>query len=146
MENQPDPNPNPKSQPVDPPSPSSFQPDPAGSETPGSGGEGEVEEAEEEAECGFCLFMKGGGCKDAFVTWEKCIKEAEKSEEDIADKCFDITQKLKLCVDEHADYYAPILDAEKSMAKAVSEAEEADKSEAGDGGAPLVESEKSAAP
>ncbi|KAJ6829734.1 uncharacterized protein M6B38_356335 [Iris pallida] len=87
--------------------------------------------------------MKGGGCKDEFVAWEKCVEEAEKNEEDIAEKCFDITHKLKLCMDAHADYYAPILDAEKSMSKAVSEAD-AEDSEAGDG-APAVESEKSPA-
>ena len=27
----------------------------------------DIEEEEEEETCGFCIFMKGGGCKDAFV-------------------------------------------------------------------------------
>ncbi|CAA2952304.1 Hypothetical predicted protein [Olea europaea subsp. europaea] len=47
-----------------------------------------IEEEEEEGECGFCLFMKGGGCKDTFIEWEKCIEEGEKNKEDIVEKCF----------------------------------------------------------
>ncbi|KAA8532954.1 hypothetical protein F0562_032929 [Nyssa sinensis] len=50
--------------------------------------EGEDEE-EEEGECGFCLYMKGGGCKDNFIAWEKCIEEVEKNKEDIVEKCFE---------------------------------------------------------
>jgi hypothetical protein len=30
-------------------------------------GDGQGEEEEEEEECGFCIFMKGGGCKDSFT-------------------------------------------------------------------------------
>ncbi|XP_059648818.1 uncharacterized protein LOC132294836 [Cornus florida] len=78
--------------------------------------EGGVEgEEEEEGECGFCLFMKGGGCKDSFVAWEKCIEEAEKNKEDIVDKCFELTGKLKECMEAHPDYYGPILEAEKAV-------------------------------
>lgn len=71
-------------------------------------------EEEEEGECGFCLFMKGGGCRDSFTDWEKCIEEAEKNNEDIVDKCADITGALKKCMEAHSDYYAPILRAEKA--------------------------------
>lgn len=79
-------------------------------------GEGKEEEAdeEEEGECGFCLFMKGGGCKDSFVAWEKCIEEAEKNNEEIVEKCFQATAALKKCMEAHADYYEPILRAEKA--------------------------------
>lgn len=83
---------------------------------PVNGGEdegGEVQEEEEEGECGFCLFMKAGGCKDSFVDWEKCIEEAEKNKEDIVEKCFEVTGALKKCMEAHADYYDPILRAEK---------------------------------
>ena len=72
------------------------------------------EEEEEEGECGFCLFMKGGGCKDAFIAWEDCIKQAEEKNEDIVEKCFEVTSALKLCMEAHADYYEPILKAEKA--------------------------------
>lgn len=68
---------------------------------------------EEEEECGFCLFMKEGGCKESFISWEKCIEDAEKNKEDIVEKCFEVTGLLKQCMLAHADYYAPILEAEK---------------------------------
>lgn len=88
--------------------------------------EGEDEEGEEEeAECGFCLFMKGGGCKDAFVDWEKCIEEAEKDKEDVVEKCFQATAALKKCMEAHSDYYEPILRAERAAEEeAVRELEE----------------------
>ncbi|POO03487.1 GCK [Trema orientale] len=78
------------------------------------GGEEEEEEEEEEGECGFCLFMKGGGCRESFIAWENCIEEAEKNKEDIVEKCFQVTGALKKCMEAHADYYEPILRAEKA--------------------------------
>ncbi|XVF18674.1 hypothetical protein REPUB_Repub11eG0043000 [Reevesia pubescens] len=71
------------------------------------------EEDEEEGECGFCLFMKAGGCKESFIGWENCIKEAEENKEDIVEKCFEATSALKKCMEAHADYYEPLLRAEK---------------------------------
>lgn len=40
-----------------------------------SHGGGEEEEEEEEETCGFCIFMKGGGCKEAFEVGalEMCV-------------------------------------------------------------------------
>ncbi|KAG7970208.1 hypothetical protein I3843_07G071000 [Carya illinoinensis] len=75
----------------------------------------EGEEEGEEGECGFCLFMKAGGCKDSFIAWEQCIEEAEKTKEDIVEKCSDVTGALKKCMEAHADYYEPILRAEKMV-------------------------------
>lgn len=71
-------------------------------------------EEEEEGECGFCLFMKAGGCKENFVAWETCVDEAEKNGDDIAMKCMEVTAALKQCMEAHADYYEPILNAEKA--------------------------------
>ncbi|XP_072987045.1 uncharacterized protein [Typha latifolia] len=82
-------------------------------------GEGE----EEEEECGFCLFMKGGGCKESFIAWEKCVEEAEKTGEDVVEKCFEVTSLLKKCMDAHADYYEPILRAEQAMADSIANTE-----------------------
>ncbi|RWW51299.1 hypothetical protein BHE74_00042365 [Ensete ventricosum] len=82
----------------------------------------EEEEEEEEEECGFCLFMKGGGCKDAFVAWEKCVEDAEKRSDDIVDKCAEVTALLKKCMDAHADYYEPVLRAEQAMVEAAADA------------------------
>ncbi|KAL9680077.1 hypothetical protein QQ045_017952 [Rhodiola kirilowii] len=73
----------------------------------------EVEGEEEEGECGFCVFMKGGGCKDTFVAWEECIESAEKGKEDIAEKCYEVTSLLRKCMEAHAGYYEPVLRAEK---------------------------------
>ncbi|KAL4303122.1 hypothetical protein GQ457_10G028990 [Hibiscus cannabinus] len=71
-------------------------------------------EEEEEGECGFCLFMKAGGCKESFVAWENCVDEAEKNDDDIAAKCTEVTAALRRCMEDHADYYEPILRAEKA--------------------------------
>lgn len=66
---------------------------------------GDVEEDEEEGECGFCLFMKGGGCKELFMVWEVCVEEVEKNKEDIVIKCMEVISILKKCMDEYFDYY-----------------------------------------
>ncbi|XP_031263877.1 lisH domain-containing protein C1711.05-like [Pistacia vera] len=76
--------------------------------------EGEGAEEEEEGECGFCLFMKGGGCKESFIAWENCVEESEKNKEDVVEKCFEVTSTLRKCMEAHADYYEPILRAEKA--------------------------------
>ncbi|KAG2319901.1 hypothetical protein Bca4012_053851 [Brassica carinata] len=90
-------------------------------------GGGDAEEEEEEGECGFCLFMKGGGCKESFTAWEVCVEEAEKNKEDIVTKCMEITSTLKKCMDAHSDYYQPILAAEKAAEQQVRKELEADK-------------------
>ena len=91
------------------------------SEEDPAGGEGrEIEqEAADEEECGFCLFMKGGGCKESFIAWENCMKEAETKNEDLVEKCYKVTGRLMECMQEHADYYEPILKAEKAMKEEV---------------------------
>ncbi|XP_047313252.1 uncharacterized protein LOC124916564 [Impatiens glandulifera] len=92
----------------------------------------EEEEEEEEGECGFCLFMKGGGCKESFIAWEKCMEDAEKKNEDVVVKCFEVTGALKKCMEAHNDYYDPIIRAEKrAEEEAVNQLEkEKDKQEA----------------
>ncbi|KAI3907582.1 hypothetical protein MKW98_016226 [Papaver atlanticum] len=82
-------------------------------------GEGKEGEEEEEAECGFCLYMKGGGCKDSFIAWEKCMEEAEEKKEGVVEKCYQVTLTLKNCMEAHPDYYAPILKAEKAAEEQV---------------------------
>lgn len=72
------------------------------------------EEEEEEGECGFCLFMKAGGCKDTFVEWENCVMEGEKNNEDIVRKCFEVTAALKVCMQAHPDHYGILLDAQEA--------------------------------
>lgn len=95
--------------------------------------EEEVDE-EEEGECGFCLFMKGGGCRDAFIDWENCVKEADTNKEDVVEKCFGATSALRKCMQAHADYYEPILraekDAEEKVMKELEKEKESEGSEA----------------
>ncbi|XP_057775052.1 uncharacterized protein LOC130994031 [Salvia miltiorrhiza] len=93
-----------------------------------------MNDGDEEGECGFCLFMKGGGCKETFVEWEKCIEEAEKKEDDVVQMCFQATTFLKKCMEAHSDYYAPILQAEKSLEEeAVKQLEEEKEKLSGEG-------------
>lgn len=101
--------------------------DDGGEEKKGEANGGSEVEEEEEGECGFCLFMKGGGCKDAFVAWEKCMQEAEKRDEDIVDKCSEAAALLKKCMDAHPDYYEPILRAEQALADAAAAAAASDR-------------------
>ncbi|KAE8710197.1 EXS (ERD1/XPR1/SYG1) family protein [Hibiscus syriacus] len=87
------------------------EPDRPDDDSSNSGGK----EEEEEEECGFCLFMKSGGCKESFVAWENCVDEAEKNGDDIAAKCVEVTVALKKCMEDHPDYYEQILKAEKAV-------------------------------
>uniref|UniRef100_A0A453MGK6 GCK domain-containing protein n=4 Tax=Triticinae TaxID=1648030 RepID=A0A453MGK6_AEGTS len=77
--------------------------------------ETEPADGEEKGECGFCLYMKAGGCKEAFVSWEECVQAAEKEGSDMVERCFQATTNLKKCMDAHADYYAPVLQAERTV-------------------------------
>ncbi|GAA0149278.1 hypothetical protein LIER_36897 [Lithospermum erythrorhizon] len=74
----------------------------------------EFVEEEEEGECGFCLFMKAGGCRETFIDWEKCVDEGEKNKEDIVEKCHNVTKALKQCMEANPQHYGPILEAEKA--------------------------------
>jgi hypothetical protein len=88
-----------------------LSPDQLASEPPKAGNG----EEEEEGECGFCVYMKGGGCRDTFVDWDNCVKEAQENKEDIVGKCSQVIDLLKQCMVSHSDYYAPILVAEKHV-------------------------------
>ena len=103
--------------------------DPNSSEKVADNGDQEKDE-DEEGECGFCLFMKGGGCRDGFIAWEKCIEEAEKNKEDVVEKCFEVTGALKKCMEAHADYYEPVLKAEKAAEAEVAKELEKEAAEA----------------
>ncbi|KAK1645611.1 hypothetical protein QYE76_063416 [Lolium multiflorum] len=72
---------------------------------------------EEVGECPFCTYMKGGGCKDEFVEWEKCIEVAEAEGGDIVERCAKATTALRTCMDKFPVYYEPILSAERRMSE-----------------------------
>lgn len=97
--------------------------------------EGEGEE-EEEGECGFCLYMKAGGCKDAFTAWMDCVEASNKEGGDMVERCAETTINLKNCMEAHADYYAPVLQAEQAISAqaeaTVAAAAEAEKDKGGE--------------
>ncbi|KAG9147625.1 hypothetical protein Leryth_015700 [Lithospermum erythrorhizon] len=49
------------------------------------------------------MVMRGGGCKEQFVEFEKCMEEGEKNNEDVVEKCYSVTTAWKVCMDAHAD-------------------------------------------
>ncbi|VAI36232.1 unnamed protein product [Triticum turgidum subsp. durum] len=61
--------------------------------------------------------MKGGGCKEEFVGWEKCVEQAEAEGGYVVERCHDATAALRRCMDKFPDYYEPILRAERAMAE-----------------------------
>ena len=77
------------------------------------GGEAEQETRGEET-CGFCIFMKGGGCKEAFEAWSECVdSERDKDDSDFTETCRSATLALRECMLAHKDYYQPLLDEEE---------------------------------
>ena len=57
----------------------------AAEETPPANNDAEGTDTEEKPECGFCVFMKAGGCSEAFEAWSRCVdsaREAEKKDEE----------------------------------------------------------------
>jgi hypothetical protein len=84
--------------------------------------------------------MKGGGCKEEFVAWEKCVEEAEAETVgvDVVERCQDVTAALRKCMDAHAEYYEPILRAERAMAADL-EAFQAQEAASSDSPAPASE-------
>ncbi|GJN10247.1 hypothetical protein PR202_ga28325 [Eleusine coracana subsp. coracana] len=91
-----------------------------------------AKEEEEEGECGFCLFMKAGGCQDAFTAWMDCVEASEKEGGDMVERCAQTTIDLKNCMEAHADYYAPVLHAEQAVSDRAAAAAEAEKDKAGE--------------
>ena len=70
-------------------------------------------DAEEESECGFCKYMKGGSCRDAFVRWEACVDEAKARGEDFVETCFETTSALRDCMLLDPEYYGPMTGGEE---------------------------------
>jgi len=62
--------------------------------------------------------MKGGACKEVFIAWEQCVDSCRGKEDgDFVESCFDQTKFLKDCMEEHADYYGVMLQAEEESKK-----------------------------
>lgn len=71
---------------------------PAADETQsqGDGDQKQEEEDGEEEECAFCAFMKGGGCKAAFLAWEACVEKHKDNEDGFALQCTAATTVLQV--------------------------------------------------
>ena len=79
---------------------------------------------EEEEECGFCKYMKGGSCKEAFIAWEACVDAAKARDEDFVEACFETTSALRDCMLLDPEYYRPMVGDEEKAAKEGGEATE----------------------
>eukprot|EP01024_Parvocaulis_polyphysoides_P045661 TRINITY_DN4277_c0_g2_i1.p2 TRINITY_DN4277_c0_g2~~TRINITY_DN4277_c0_g2_i1.p2 ORF type:complete len:153 (-),score=32.18 TRINITY_DN4277_c0_g2_i1:182-586(-) len=87
----------------------------------GENGEGEEDDQEE---CGFCKWMKAGGCRVEFTAWEECVDKARKQEEDFTTDCRNLTNALHSCMERNRDYYEPLLEQEEELVKERMEEEE----------------------
>lgn len=93
-----------------------------------SGGGEESKDGEEDEEtCGFCIFMKAGGCKETFDDWSKCIDTEREKGSDYPSDCRDKTFALRECMLQNKEYYAPVLQDEVDF---VADKEEEDRVEA----------------
>ncbi|KAL4445830.1 hypothetical protein ABPG77_009029 [Micractinium sp. CCAP 211/92] len=68
---------------------------------------------DENETCGFCRFMKGGGCRSAFISWSKCVDKEREAGGDFTEECREKTLALRECMLQHADYYRPMLEEEE---------------------------------
>ncbi|KAK8815198.1 hypothetical protein WA158_003410 [Blastocystis sp. Blastoise] len=64
-------------------------------------------EPKQKAECGWCVFMKGGPCWREFTKWQRCIQACGQNSdtEEFITKCGKPTLILKDCVDANPGYY-----------------------------------------
>ncbi|XP_051216219.1 uncharacterized protein [Lolium perenne] len=74
-----------------------------------------VETEADEGECEFCLYMKGGACKEAFVSWDDCVQAAQKEDSDMVERCSEATVNLMKCMEANVDYYGILLQAEQHV-------------------------------
>ncbi|KAM0910510.1 hypothetical protein ACQ4PT_014095 [Festuca glaucescens] len=74
-----------------------------------------VETEADEGECEFCQYMKGGACREAFVSWDECVQAAQKEDSDMVEHCAEATVNLMKCMEANADYYGILLRAEQHV-------------------------------
>eukprot|EP01040_Poterioochromonas_malhamensis_P002362 gene2362-2509_t len=53
-------------------------------------------------ECPVCRYMKGGPCKDDFITWDSCIGNLKEDQE--LTECFEATKAMMKCMQQY-EYY-----------------------------------------
>lgn len=84
--------------------------------------------APEKKECAWCVFMKGGPCKEVFEVWQGCVdgvldssapeagaaadadgaasSPSSRARKDAATVCAGVTRPLFECMTQHPEYYA----------------------------------------
>ncbi|BDA43303.1 probable cytochrome c oxidase subunit 6B at C-terminar half [Coccomyxa sp. Obi] len=71
------------------------------------------DEDDDDETCGFCRFMKAGGCKKEFTAWSECVDTNRGEGHNFTEECRDATLDLQKCMEEHRDYYRDfMLDSE----------------------------------
>ena len=56
--------------------------------------------------------MRGGPCGDVFRAWEACVDDCRDGDDsDFVEVCSVPTRLLKLCMDDHPEYYGMINDS-----------------------------------
>ncbi|KAG2447504.1 hypothetical protein HYH02_007429 [Chlamydomonas schloesseri] len=115
------------------------EPKPDSAEEPGPSGTaerkaGEQPEGEEEEECGWCKWMKAGGCKEPFQVWLDCVDAVKAEGREDVESCASVMGPLWECMERHKEYYAPQLsslaDKKAGAAGAEQQQEEEEEEEA----------------
>mmetsp|Transcript_11849 Transcript_11849/g.21269 ORF Transcript_11849/g.21269 Transcript_11849/m.21269 type:complete len:116 (-) Transcript_11849:57-404(-) len=85
---------------------------------------------EDKEECGWCKWMKAGGCRAEFQVWLDCVDELHKNDRDDVEACAGIMGPLWECMEKNKDYYQPQLESiqERREGKASAEKKDEDKS------------------
>eukprot|EP00798_Chlamydomonas_sp_ICE-L_P031423 gene31423-6597_t len=73
----------------------------------------QAEEEEDEEPCGWCRWMKAGGCKAEFTTWMSCVDAVRDAGRDDVESCSETMVPLWDCMQKNSDYYAQQLESLK---------------------------------
>jgi len=71
------------------------------------------DEKQGKEECGWCKWMKAGGCSEEFEVWLKCVDDVRESGREDVETCASVMGPLWECMAKNADYYAPQVEALK---------------------------------
>ncbi|KAG2493759.1 hypothetical protein HYH03_007981 [Edaphochlamys debaryana] len=95
---------------------------------------GKDEEEEDEEECGWCKWMKAGGCKEPFQVWLDCVDAVKAEGREDVESCSAIMGPLWECMERNKEYYAPQLSSLADKKRSKEEGEEGAAEGEGQGG------------
>lgn len=67
-------------------------------------------EEEDPNECGWCKWMKAGGCQAPFTSWLACVDDIKAQGRDDVEVCAKVMGPLFECMERHKEYYSPQLE------------------------------------